>query len=57
MGFLTEPDGKLTPDAVRLIREVMALLRPVFVEFQAKGYTRDEVAQQVHQAVDFVKRS
>ena len=57
MGSLLEPDGRMTHDAVRLIREVVALLQPVFAEFQGKGYTVDEIAQQVHQAVDFVKRS
>jgi hypothetical protein len=57
MKSLLEPDGRFTPDGVRLIRDVMALLRPVFVEFHEKGYTLDEIAQQVHQAVDFVKRS
>jgi hypothetical protein len=57
MGSLLEPDGRFTPDGVRLIRDVMALLRPIFVEFREKGYNLDEIAQQVHQAVDLVKRS
>ena len=57
MGSLTEPDGGFTPDGIRLLRSVMTLLRPVFVEFQKRGHSLDEIAQQVHQAVDFVKRS
>jgi hypothetical protein len=57
MGSLLESDERFTPDGVRLIRDVMALLRPVVVEFQEKGYTLDEIAQQVHQAVTFIKRS
>jgi hypothetical protein len=56
MGSLLEADGTFTPDEGQLIRKVMALLRPAFKEFLESGYTLDEIAEQVHQAVDFVKR-
>jgi hypothetical protein len=57
VGSLFEPEGRFTPDGLRLIREITALLRPVFKEFHEKGYSLDKIAQQAHQAVDFVKRS
>jgi hypothetical protein len=56
MGSLLETDGRFTPDGVELIQRVMGLLRPVFKEFLEMGYTLNEIAEQVHQAVDFVKR-
>jgi hypothetical protein len=56
MRTLLDSDGRFTEDGVQLLRKVMALLRPVFSEFIEKGYTLDDIAQQVHQAVDFVKR-
>ena len=56
MGSLLEPDGRFTPNGAELIRKVADLLRPVFKQFLEMGYTLDEIAEQVHQAVDFVKR-
>ena len=57
MGTLLEPDGNFTKDGVQLIQKVMGLLRPVFQEFLEKGYTLEQIAREVHQAVDFVKRA
>jgi hypothetical protein len=57
MGSLLETDGRFAPDGVQLIRKVMSLLRPVFSEFIQMGYTIDDIAQQVHDAVDYVKRA
>jgi hypothetical protein len=57
MKRLCEADGRFTEEGVLLLQKVMSLLRPVFSEFIEKGYDMSDVAQQVHQAVDFVKRA
>ncbi len=56
MRSLLESDGRFKPGGVQLIQRVVGLLRPVFKEFLDMGYTLDEIAEQVHQEVDFVKR-
>lgn len=49
--------GRHTTDGVTLLRRATALLGPVFEEYVKKGYPPDEIARQVHEAVDFIKRN
>jgi hypothetical protein len=57
MNAFLEPDGRYTEEGVLLLRSVVAVLQPIFSEYLAKGYHRQDIAERIHEVVDFVARN
>lgn len=57
MNAFLEPDGRYTDDGTVLLQKVVAALQPIFTEYLAKGFPRQDIADRLHEAVDFVQRN
>ena len=57
MNAFLEPDGRYTEEGVLLLRSVVAVLQPIFSEYLAKGHPRQDIAERIHEAVEFVTRN
>ena len=57
MNAFLQPDGRYTDEGTALLQKVTAVLHPILSEYLAKGYSREDIAERIREAVDFVIRT
>ena len=54
MNASVKPDRRNTDDWDLLLGRAIALFQPVFTQYREKGFCSSEIAERLHEAVDFV---